>query len=293
MIGTDEIVSQGTRTPPPNVARAVEQLIFGEDPSLPMLPEVALEVMKVCRDPDADPRTLAALVERDPQIAGRVTRMANSAAYASVAPILSLPQALSRLGFSRVSEIALAVACQARLFDIPGFESRLRGVLYRSALAGGFAREIARRQRRNVEEAFLAGLLHDIGKPLVLQAAVDAGALNDEGAEPYLETLLQRYHALAGARLIESWALGEELATVVATQHADPELDQVTELWHLLSLSGDLADAVVADPEVEAPALQTVCNEHASVEPLNLYREDTELIMTRLSDVHAFAEILA
>jgi putative nucleotidyltransferase with HDIG domain len=294
MAEIDANETRGAYAPPPvEVKAAVEALLGRDDPGLPMLPETALSVMRVCRDPDADPRELAALVQRDPQIAARVTRMANSAAFASVAPILSLPQAISRLGFSRVSEIALVVACQSRLFDVPGHEARLRVLMRHSALAGGFCREIARTMRRNVEEAFLAGLLHDIGKPLVLQAAVDAAAEADQLLESaQIDGLMARYHALAGARLIESWGLGSELAAVVATHHAEPHESGGDASWHQLRMADDLARHLAEEPEADAATLRSHFASHSSVEPLNLYLDDLESILRRLDDVKEFAELL-
>ena len=79
------------------------------------LPQIALQVVEVAKDPNAGARELKQVVERDPALSGRVLRSINSAAYGSQARITSLQHAISYLGFSEIRNLALT-ASVAKIF---------------------------------------------------------------------------------------------------------------------------------------------------------------------------------
>src|SRR6185503_16029782 len=142
----------------------IERLDSGEL-ELPVIPAAAASVLEACRDDENGARQVAEIMQRDPSLAGHTLRLSNSAAYGSTEPIVSLSQAIARLGLSIVSEITLAVALKGRVFSVARFDAQIRVLWVHSAGAGIWAREIARMRRRNVEGAFLCGLLHDVGRP--------------------------------------------------------------------------------------------------------------------------------
>src|SRR3954470_11826455 len=74
---------------------------------LPVLPAAASQVVQLCGDEHCDARKLAEVVTRDAGMAGNLMRLANSTAYAGSVPIVSLQQAISRLGLGRIRELAL------------------------------------------------------------------------------------------------------------------------------------------------------------------------------------------
>jgi putative nucleotidyltransferase with HDIG domain len=179
--------------------------------SFPCCPTSPRASLALCEDEKSDARALEAVLERDPSLAAHVLRVANSAAYAPKEPIVSLQQAVSRLGLPSIRTIALGISLQGRVFQMPGHQSRVRSIWMHCAVAAVYARETARKLRRNVEGAFLCGLLHDIGRPVVLQATVDALAhrTKDPLPVPLLETAMDEFHAGVGARMVESWKLAD------------------------------------------------------------------------------------
>src|SRR5262249_18885971 len=124
---------------------------------LPMLPEVASMVVAATQNESSDARRLARMIHRDAALAGHVLKLANSPLYAPTVPIVSLQQAVSRLGMKRIREMAYVAACQAKVFRVPGQEERARRLFRHSVAAAVFAQEIARLRRWNVDEAFLCG----------------------------------------------------------------------------------------------------------------------------------------
>jgi HD-like signal output (HDOD) protein len=151
----------------------LEKLIASGVIDVPMLPEVANKALMLAQNPDSDASEMAKLIEGDQSLAAHVMRIANSVAYTPLGNLVSLQQAIARLGMGIISEIALAASIGSKMFNTPGYESYV-AQLWKHALATGlWAKEIARHGRSNVEVAFLAGLLHSMGKPALLQAILD------------------------------------------------------------------------------------------------------------------------
>lgn len=197
---------------------------LNENLELPILPEAATQIIALCQDPDADAHDIQAALERDPSLSSHVLRIANSAMFAPVEPIVSLKQAVSRLGMTTIRNLALAVSLQGRLFCSKQHEELTRRMWAHSALAAVFARDLARRLRKNGEMAFLWGLMHDVGRPLVLQAAIERPellAVEGEGGQ-LLEAAMDAFHARVGARLVQAWGLPYPIAAVIAAHH-EPE----------------------------------------------------------------------
>jgi len=190
---------------------------------LPVLPDTAARVLALCHDERSDLRELAQLVQRDQTLAAHVLRVSNSVAYAPKQPIVSLQQALGRLGLATVSDIAIAVAMKQRVFQVPGYEERMRGLWRHSALTAGYALEVARLVGRNPEVAFLAGLLHDVGMPIVLTAALAAckSCKVLPAGRQELEHAMLAFHCAYGAELARRWGLGPWVEAAI-TDHHDP-----------------------------------------------------------------------
>jgi HD-like signal output (HDOD) protein len=219
---------------------------------LPVLSDTATRVMAVCGDSRCDARGLAELIQRDPSLAGHVVRVANSAAYAPREPIVSVQQAVNRLGFATVCDIALAVSLQGKVFNIAGRERSVREMWVHSATAGAWAKEIARLKRRNVEGAFLSGLLHDIGRPVLLQAALEIAAEPDARAcETDIQSSIDELHALVSAGLLARWSLPEWMASAVRWHHAPESAPAQPELAATVCLADLLAHKAMVRGAVE------------------------------------------
>lgn len=155
------------------MAEPLEHLINRGGIEVPMLPEVANKALLLAQNPDSDASEMAQLIQSDQSLAGHVMRIANSAAYTPMSNLVSLQQAIARLGMGVISEIALTAAIGAKMFDTPGYEKYVAGVWHHALATSLWAKEIARHGRSNVEVAFLAGLLHSIGRPAILQTIIE------------------------------------------------------------------------------------------------------------------------
>ncbi len=179
---------------------------------VPMLPRVASRVIQLTQDPSSDAEDLAKLIQSDQPLAGHVMRIANSATYSPNTTLVSLQQAIARLGMRIISDIALAASVNSKMFNAPGYNEFIAEQLKFSLHCGVWAKEVARACRRNVEAAFLAGLLHNIGRPVAIQAALE---IAHRGAKllshQALLAVVEQYDSLLSQKVVRFW----EMPTIV------------------------------------------------------------------------------
>jgi putative nucleotidyltransferase with HDIG domain len=205
---------------------------------LPLLPAVVTELLSL--DPEADDyfNRLLRLAERDPPFAVRVLRCANSAYSAPRFPIVSLDEAFNRLGTEQCAGLVLALSV------IKVFAPRNAGqksLWVHSLQTAMFARLFSRwvrATRVGGNEAYLCGLLHDIGRFVQFEGNVDElDRVNDlEWASPD-ELVRVEYrelgydHALLGFDACRKWALPESIAEVVRRHHEKLPVTPVADDW--------------------------------------------------------------
>lgn len=262
-------------------AELLERVAAGQV-EVPLLPQTAAEVLTVCKDASCDARRLAELVQRDGALTGHVLSIANSAAYAPREPIVSLAQAISRLGFDVVCDIAMAVALKRKVFALQGNENRVRVLWKHSAIAASWAKEIARARRKSVEGAFLCGLLHDVGKAAVLQASLEL--FQQHGLRPdgdALDAWARELHASVGAAMLERWGFPRWMAGAIRGHH-DPGLaGEHAEHARTTQMADLLAHASThPDPRTDAALAQ-----HPALAELGIYSDELEPLLKRRAQV--------
>lgn len=243
---------------------------------LPILPDVASRVLSLCQDPDGDASKLSTLIQSDPALAGNVLRIANSAAYAAREPIVSLQQAVSRLGMTAMGDIAVAAAVNNRVFNARGREADMKALRTHAAATGIWAREIARLRRRNVEAAFLTGLLHDVGKPILLQAALEI-TKSAPVDEETLSNVIHSLHATMGAHVLNKWKLAHWMAAAIDGHHDIERAGEHSDLAATVQLADLFAHwSVNSDPERERKV-----RECPVLAMMGLYPEDLDVLFGR------------
>lgn len=188
---------------------------------LPLLPDTAARVIAACQNESSELEELTELIKRDPSLAAHILRIANSAAYAPRVPILTLQQAVGRVGLATVGDVAVAVALKERVFSVPGHQARLHDLWQHSLATACYAKEISALLRGDLESSFLCGLLHDVGMAIALQIMCD---LERERIVPpvlpaTLEAAMLEFHCEFGAKFAEAWRLGPWISTVIRHHH--------------------------------------------------------------------------
>jgi HD-like signal output (HDOD) protein len=200
----------------------LEQYLKKPDVQLPRPPAVALEVMKLSGKPTARIEDIAALLEREPLLAGRVLKLANSASYGATTPCTTLKQALVRMGLALVRSVVMEAAMQMTSLHAEGFSETLESVRRHSVATAWVSRFVARNTPLDAENAFLVGLLQDIGLSIALIAV---SQYQRAEKKPMTLTLSSWLAALAvhesfSAQVLERWELPASMHIVVGHHHS-------------------------------------------------------------------------
>lgn len=242
---------------------------------IPMLPEVAHKVIQITNDPESDASQLMRVIQADQALAAKIMRTANSAAYAATASIVSLQQAIARLGMNAIRNIALASSLNARMFKAPGLEGHVENIWQHSLATALWSKEIARGTRSNVETAFLCGLLSHIGLPIMLQEVVDIA--EQENLMNDVDLIMQVAEELApeAARLaLESWKMPAIVTDAIVHQQNYGEATLGKELAMIIAAAANFADVLCTEhPEVEDLKRIPVLAD------LNLYPDEVDAIL--------------
>jgi putative nucleotidyltransferase with HDIG domain len=195
---------------------------------LPTMPAVALEVQRILDDPEAGMKEVALALEKDPVLAARSMKQASSAALAGKGPPATLAEALARLGAKTIKRLLVEAAAQ-RLFQsrIPKVNGQLKVLWQHSTAVGLLAREVQTiAGGTDPEGAYLSGLLHDVGKPVVATILLEVERLlSDADQRQWIDTgqwleVVAAVHRPVGVALAESWHLP---AVVVDCVKAPPD----------------------------------------------------------------------
>lgn len=228
------------------------QMVAGID-DLPTIPVVATQVLQLLDDPDVNVDKVADLMLTDQVMTARVMKMVNSPIYRPSQEITSLKRALVYLGIRHIKEIALtssfisAFEDKGGVIDISTFWAHAFGV-------GMVSKIIAEKIRYpDVEKAYLAGIVHDIGEVVLsyYQPETFAKILNDIKAHPVRlvdqeEAVFQTTHNEIGYCMAEKWNFPEAYREVILYHHTpreatdDPVLCSIVNLADLFCSVRDL-----------------------------------------------------
>jgi putative nucleotidyltransferase with HDIG domain len=212
-----------------------------DDLSIPMLPDQAQRVLQLVGDPDVTISTLASVVSKDPVLATRVLGMANSALYGAMTSLRSVSDAVVRLGTRTVRNVVVTVSMQSQFKSSDAYGQESFRFTEHAIGTAYVAHLIADHTRGDVDEAFLCGLLHDIGKLVILKTAHEYQQKHSMVIRPdELQTALAQHHAVCGALALGFWNVPDEVRQVVEYHHAfeeapDPQAAAICYAANLLS----------------------------------------------------------
>ena len=255
-------------SPTPNAAERfiVSELerLLGEDvpdETIPRLPEVAATLMRELADPDISQQRILLHVNRDPAIAAEVLRMANSPLYrVGGDPIENLDAALRLLGLNRLKGLVSSVLMKPML-DIRPIYFRLFGQnLWQHSLDCAEAcQTLAMRMGHgNPFNAYLVGLIHDIGKLVIFRLLVESFRRVDPNVQPrgvVFSGIVRDKSARLSYHIVSQWSLADYLTTALDEQtpgHLGSIRSEYGEILHQANMLAEfklLAERRVRRPE--------------------------------------------
>jgi HD-like signal output (HDOD) protein len=239
---------------------------------LPSLPEVALKIRKSLADENVSVAEIARLIGSDPALAARMLKTANSALfYRGSKPITSVHGAVSQLGHRMVRNVALSFAAQQVFigYGSQQLRSYLTQIWQHSVHVAALSHMLARvRTKLNPDEAFLAGLLHEVGKLYILMRAKEN--LDVLAAEDAFQAVLAAWHPRLGRAVIDLWQLPTELAHAVGDHQScsldAPEPPTLTEVVAVANYLAERTEEAVNDEQFfdKVPALGALAMDKAT-----------------------------
>ena len=203
---------------------------------MPSLPTSVTKIMEISNNKDASPADLNQVISLDPVLMGKVMKLINSAYYGLSQEITSLVRAIIMLGINTVKNLALSTAVLANLGKGSSEKGlNMDGFWRHSLCVGVTAKLIARKLKvdpKRLEEYFMAGLLHDIGKI----------PLNNRLADPYIQSMqnadiqhipliqaekeiIGLHHCEVAKIILQRWKLNQEIQDAVSFHHAPTSYD--------------------------------------------------------------------
>jgi HD-like signal output (HDOD) protein len=228
---------------------------------IPSIPETLLRILKVIDDPKSGAGALAEVIAVDAPLSAKILRLANSPFYRCGSELADIKSCVAVLGFKAVRQVAVCVSIATSLLAAC---NRRRGRLdYRelwrhSVVAGAVARQLGiMAGEPELEEIFTAGLLHDLGKfVIVLHAPATYDRiieLRGRSRLPLVEVeqdMLGYDHTLAGEAFGSAWRFPRTLTDSARRHHdrwrAVPDPDRATRLAALVSLADAYAHTLQA-----------------------------------------------
>jgi len=196
---------------------------------LPSLPAVVMELLNSIDQEDVDISVLAKKVSHDQALTAKTLRLANSSLYGLQVKVTTIQQAITYLGFQTTRNLITAAAVTGCFAEgqCPGFDHK---AFWRHSIAtAACAKVLARQMRFNQDYAFTAGLLHDIGRLVLVSCfpqqyaeAIAHRAAHDCFMLDAERTVLGVDHVDAGLALAEHWNFSDTMRLAIGGHH-DPE----------------------------------------------------------------------
>jgi HD-like signal output (HDOD) protein len=269
-----------------------------ESLELPPPPSVAVEVTRLTRSDETDEGNvvanaaeLAKLIQRDVALAGQVMRVANSALYARRTPVVTLPQAIAWLGMREVRTIAYAVAVQGQVFASTYFRKEMTDLWRESVITALFAQEVARLKRRNVESAYLCGLLHRVGMAIVLARVGSAALMNRLSPDPrQVMAFAAAHEARVGTQLAKAWSLPPAVTATITHWCNPPDAKEYrTEIMEV-ALARQISDEL-RNPGAGGELPDSMLGPVSTwMDELSIYPDELFTIMAQRAAIYATAE---
>lgn len=251
----------------PVVQKAIQEIS-----QIATLPEITLKIIKLVEDPNSTAQDLNKVITNDPALGARILKVVNSAFYGLPGQIGSINRAIVLLGLNAVKNIAIA-ASLSKLFRggqiCPSFNAK--DLWMHSIAVGTATRLLAEKAGLGLpDEAFLAGLIHDLGIMVEIQACktkfVEAIQVMDATPGMTMKQaelqVLGAHHEEFGAALCKAWKFPASFAYVTGFHHRPlevaPQQRTLTSLVHIADIiSADLEKGFSKDLETREinPAL--------------------------------------
>jgi putative nucleotidyltransferase with HDIG domain len=244
----------------------IEERIAAGNYHLPTRTRVATELHELAGDPDFAMERVINLISGDAALTGEVLRVANSALYSGLSKVATVQGAIVRLGAKHVFRLAMQV-CEKDLYRVRSPElNSLMDPLWQHTMgvAHGSAWLAQKLGYRDLEQtAFVGGLMHDVGKLLLVKVVDDVFSAPDAPGgltDRLVREIFESAHTTRGYELAQEWGLPEEYGRIIRDHHQE-DLSQSGTLMNLVSLANKACRRLGIGIDSEPSLILTVTDE--------------------------------
>ena len=208
----------------------IEQKLLSAVECMPAFPRSVQRVLELTRTPDVEPKSIVEVIERDPVMTARILRILNSAYYSLPNRVAGVGHAVVLLGINTIKNLAIRIAAVGIIPQVTDAGFNTERYLLHSLGCAEVARLIAHQfGDADPTEAYVGGLLHDIGKilyalylPEPFRAALDRSAAQGSALHISERELIGADHTVAGAMLAQKWQFPSWLVECIRDHHQIP-----------------------------------------------------------------------
>ncbi len=256
----------------------------------PIIPAVASKIMAVAEDNlDISFKDLEEMVGVDPMLTAKILKIANSALYARQNEIVNLQMAIGLLGFKTIKSLVILITASKFSQELKNREA-LNGFWKHSLATAFIARQILKRKKdsKNEESVFIAGLLHDIGQVALFQRYPDR--YRDFPANGEEVSLFGTDHRRLGGYILRKWNFPDMYADV-AEEHGSRNIQSIYKtIVYTVSLADFLTEKIGFGQGLEVDDdlfLQLIDFLHMDAEDILYFQHD---FLPLMEQDHLFAE---
>jgi HD-like signal output (HDOD) protein len=248
----DNVTSEATRAAALQFLGRLAKELSSGTVDLPCFPDVVIQIRNALVDPKTTLDRTVTIVGAEPRLTARLLQTANSAAFNQTGKVVTdLKTAITRLGQQLVQSAAMAFAVQQMKNEqsLRSIAGQLSELWRESIAVASICQVLARRTNVGPDEAFLAGLLHGIGRMYIMIRAVgETAKFGDDGS---LMDLISGWHASIGKAVLENWGFAGDLVEAIGSQC---EVDRERRRGHEVDLVDVLIAGVLLGRSLQSPA---------------------------------------
>lgn len=212
----EELAEEDETTP---LLGALQRSIATRRLALPVFSSTLTRILGLLEDDSVSVGQIATAVEGDPALATKIVGVANSGFYGGIEPVGSVQDALMRTGLEQAKNIVAGVAIRSSVFRAPGYEGVVDLIWKRSISTALASLALLESEPRWRDTAFLLGLVHDVGRIILLaSAAVPLAERGRVFPPPVIERAGSAIRCELGAIALAAWAFDEEMIDAVTWQ---------------------------------------------------------------------------
>lgn len=268
--------------------KEIANLLRRDEINLPSYPDINIKLKELMKE-KASIDKIAELLNKDAAVTSKLITVANSAYYRGVSEVTSTEQAISRLGLTQCRNYVEVISNRALYaLNCSRFRTWLEPLWTHNMACAHTCYALARRlQLEDADELFTMGLLHDIGKLLLLQIFIELSSREDlptEISDEEITTVLDEQHAQFGSTLLKRWKFPDIYPIIARYHECLDEAGSITKPLLIVHLANIMVETMgFGDPSKEDIALH-------DLDSARFLKVEAELLAEVQDEVQAIME---